>query len=413
MTQTPRQTLSLPALLLIATSVLSVSCRQTAATNSKLRIDGGELITKDSVNKIDGVFYTMTSVIGASSGGACTGSAVSDNTVITAAHCVFDGARFTKDGALSGVQFCITNAIYDKLCSTKIYVNPKYPANAATSGGGHDTAFVVFPDKTFKNYFPIESNPIKVNDPVVFVGYSKYHLTRTDAGSKRFGYNKIAYFERSAQDDIFTASNAVFDRVGVSPGDSGGPMMKECKVIGVASRMAGDQPVGKRSIHTNLTHKTTQDFLKTMGAKAGAYFCGLSGNDKNRCAPEEKYQYIASKWQKGREFPCEVTGGGSGDDGDGDSKPGPSSNINIAIEGSDDVTLLVNAANADSGADVTVCTGTTLADAKSCKSPIIAEESDPFKKAELGFHDKDFFVHIKAKDSTSASFSQSYKVSRK
>ena len=109
-----------------------VGCRGAKPNSfSRTKIDNGAFIDKDSANKVDGVFYTMTTSIGASSGGACTGTAVSTNTAMTAAHCVYDsGERLDANHGLSGKQFCLNNSIYQKICSTNIFVNPGFPATA-------------------------------------------------------------------------------------------------------------------------------------------------------------------------------------------------------------------------------------------------------------------------------------------
>lgn len=130
-------------------SMVSLSCR-SSNPQSRVKLDDGESIGQNSPNKVDGVFYTLTSVPGASSANACTGTAVSTTTAITAAHCVFSkGDRLGANGAVKGKKFCVSNNVYKNVCSELMFINENYPADIK----GHDLAYIVFPEGALKAIF--------------------------------------------------------------------------------------------------------------------------------------------------------------------------------------------------------------------------------------------------------------------
>ncbi len=346
---------------LMATIHLNACSGPTAPT--RLKIDNGESIGANSPNKVDGVFSTVTSNIGSSSGAGCTGTAVSATTVMTAGHCVYDrGEQVGSGGRILGKQYCLNNAIYKHVCSNDIYVNPSYPAHSQLSNGGFDFAFVVFPKDTFKYYFRMNTDVVKPGDAVLFVGYSEEKLPQ-GASNKRFGYNKVSSLLASDRNDIFSDYGHSFDSVAVSPGDSGGPLFKNCQITGVASRMGGDDS-DKVSIHTNLTHPLT---VQTLKSAANAYFCGLSGDDEAFCPKAAAYGVKPGLAQGSKEFPCEVGSAGPV------PPPVPPTQTNAmplfaALNDSGD--LLIRGAEPISSAYV--CVGSTQSQAKACATKVDA-----------------------------------------
>jgi Trypsin len=361
-----------------------VACKSEAPL-SRVKLDSGEYITKDSANTADGTFFTHTHVVGSSIGGACTGTAVSTTTVITAGHCVLhvadrQGAPTEafdqKTGAISGKEFCVSNKLYNRVCSTKLFVNPSYP-DAAHSPGTADSAFVVFPEGTFKSFHYISTADLRVGDKVLMVGYSDKDLPEDQqhGAVKRFGFNTVAEFQREAQDDIFTDYTNSFQGVGLSPGDSGGPMMKDCKVTGLASRSALNRNP-KYGIHTNLTYNTQVDFMKRFTGN-GAYFCGVSGTDPKYC-PAEFLNTVNPK-AGDKEFPCAINGSPTNPNTPTPNTPTSSGLFAGLTEANE---LQVRGVNTLSAVDI--CVGITLDAAKSCvdKRPTTASGQD-FKSGNL------------------------------
>jgi V8-like Glu-specific endopeptidase len=290
-------------LLICSPILIPIGCKSLNPL-SRTKIDSGESINQSSKNKVEGVFHSFTKKSGAGSGGACTGTAVSSNTAVTAAHCLYDrGDQVDKTtGKISGKQYCISNAIYKDLCSSELYVSALYPKLEQSGGRGTDLGWVVFPEGTFKYYFPVNAGTLSIGDEILMVGYSEEKLADKSNGSKRFGWNKVSSFQTTARSDIFTSYVSKFENVAVSPGDSGGPLMKECLISGVASRMT--EETNKKSIHTNLTHPDNAVLLKS--GIGGAYFCGLSGSDPARCPTEAMYVPKPGVNKTSRDFPCYV-----------------------------------------------------------------------------------------------------------
>jgi V8-like Glu-specific endopeptidase len=339
------------------------SCSNSASV-SRVKIDSGESINQNSANKVDGVFITFTTVIGSNFGNSCSGTAVSTNTVMTAGHCVYaEGEKVGPNYKVLGKKFCVSNAIYDNICSSEIYVNPTYPAHSRESNGGHDFAFVVFPKDTFKAYFRVSTDSVRPGDSVLFVGYSEANLEQ-GASKKRFGYNKVSGLLGSHRNDIFSDYGHGFENVAVSPGDSGGPLFKSCEITGVASRMDEDNSP-KVSIHTNLTHPLTVQTFRS--APGGAYFCGLSGDDEAYCPKAAAYGVKPGLVQGSKEFPCEVDSTGTTPP----VPPKPQTNtmpLFAALNESGD--LLIRGAEPISSAYV--CVGSTESEAKACSTKVDA-----------------------------------------
>lgn len=414
-------------LSLLSVLVVIIACKSETPTKSRVKLDDGEYITKDSVNTADGTFRSFTHIKGESSGGACTGTAVSTTTVITAGHCVMhvhqDGVdqngrpidtrptdNYDKNtGLVTNKEFCVTNKLYNRVCSDKLYVNLGYPAAAHVSGTA-DSAYVVFPEGTFQTYHAFNTDGFTVGDRVLLVGYSTGDLSEAEQakypnGVKRFGYSKIAKFSHEEQDDIITNHTKSFEGVGLSPGDSGGPMMKDCKVIGVASRSALDLNP-KFGIHTNLAHNSEIQFLKNP-KDPGAYFCGITGNDPKFCPQDKLAKTNPNAGEK--EFPCLMGV---------NSNPTPDQNQNNTAGGAfamlnESNQLQVRGVNPLKAVDV--CVGMTQDAAKGCASKLPATVSgQDFKTASINLDGStEWFMQVVGTEASGKAVSAMIKLKRK
>ncbi len=264
---------------LIATSFLVAltSCGKEEQ-NSDVKIDSGRFITSTSENKVSGVVSI----------GGCTATTVSDNTVITAGHCVSEGG-----------QVCVAaSASSPRVCSNKVYTPTEWKRQAWES----DIAVAIFPDGTFKYFFEVAKEDVQKGQSIVMVGFSKYSISAQDQGkgSKRWGRNIVGSFQPG--NVIITTYGSSADKVAVNPGDSGGPMFHECKLVGVTSRTSGYGTfAGKSSLHTNVQYQRNMDFLIAMKDK-GASYCGLPGTSPERCPLSGRAEKIVTS--NNEEFPC-------------------------------------------------------------------------------------------------------------
>ncbi len=275
---------------------LSTAC--TKNTGSNVKLDNGARVFKDDSEKIPGVVYI----------GGCTATAVSDTTLITAAHCLAQGNRVCIAGSITSDQ--AKGECTDNVTKPSNYVN-------AVQNPEPDFAIAIFKANTFTSYFPVSLGELKVGDPVLMVGYSKLKNlnqpnpeNEDNRGSKRWGKNRIAAFSRG----YATRLDGTIDGAGLSQGDSGGPLFNQkCELVGAASTR-GDS----MSNHSNSS--ANQAFFKQMEAK-GAYFCGLTGNDAARCGGSLAGPISdAGKTSDGRPvFPCGLNAG-SGSNGDTPNK---------------------------------------------------------------------------------------------
>jgi V8-like Glu-specific endopeptidase len=276
---------------------------RTDEPSSSVKIDSGWFVGNggDGDHTIPAVMYL----------GNCTSTAVSDNTLVTAGHCVDHGAD--ADGRLAQ-SICIRSGsmALDK-CSEAVYIQQAWDESEAFR---YDVAVAIFPRGTFTRYFEVNDATTRVGDPFMLVGYSQANLPGGAEHSKRWGYNRIAGFDEQT---VIVSTYAGSQRaVAVSPGDSGGPLFsKSCKLTGVASRMA--EGGIKQSLHTNLTDPENRAWLKSLRAK-GAEFCGLSGARAEHCAAEGRAApRETSTAASGQDaFPCtESSSKGGGSEGDG------------------------------------------------------------------------------------------------
>jgi hypothetical protein len=349
---------------------------------SDVKIDSGRFITAASENKVSGV----VSING------CTATTVSDNTVITAGHCVSDGG-----------QLCVAaTASTPKVCTNKVYTPSDWKFQVWES----DIAVAIFPDGTFKNYFEVATEPVERNQQVVMVGYSKYSISSQDQGkgSKRWGLNVVGSFQLG--NVIVTTYGSSADKVAVNPGDSGGPMFYECKLVGVTSRTSGYGTfAGKTSLHTNVQNKKNIDFLTAMKDK-GASYCGLPGTSAERCPLSGRAEKIATN--DNEEFPCSEstkivpnTGGGLVDKMYMllEDKAGDSVDMYVSAPASvEKVNVCKNAqSNCDLNPDITFNLHSTMNGMNIFKSTAALKLDDSFKDLIAAGYSKDNSLRLRNK----------------
>jgi hypothetical protein len=183
----------------------------------------------------------------------CTGTFVSSNTMITAAHCV------PPDSSPGVVYLPVTSQLLDMsrvsadavvgtgVRAKRVFRND-YPTTLIndTRLTRKDLAVVVFPDGTAPAMLDIAAEAGAAGDEVTLVGFGITHLDeeRRDedlTARKRVGHNVLVENEvtRSHEDAYFLAGSA--ENGGdsahaiASHGDSGGPLLLGGRLLGVAS----------------------------------------------------------------------------------------------------------------------------------------------------------------------------------
>ena len=209
-------------------------------------------------------FYTQ------SAGGSCTASIVGDRVLLTAAHCVANGAAVTLRRA--GVT-------YRAMCEHA----PEYHAGGPYAATADYALCAV--DKTLPGV-PAErvntdAQALAVGKEVLLTGFgcTTDQGTGGNDGVYRIGEAKIKSLPSGDNNDITVAEGA-----GLCFGDSGGPAFlngagKARVQISVNSRVENRSPtgtdLGPRSYLSSLTGKQGSAFLRDWSRRNGLRICGL------------------------------------------------------------------------------------------------------------------------------------------
>ena len=211
--------------------VMLVSCTE-AATNRR-SLDG--VRSQEDVSESSRTAETCLNIVGGSptdlypevfqifyevGGGLtynCTGTFVSDNTMITAAHCM------PVSGNASDLQLSSNkgNPDLDANSSSTRALSLLFPSTCSPSVTNdglrscasiqEDIAVVIFPDKTAKSWLPIAKKTLPPNTVVTLVGYGRESnslgASQSDAASyrprKKHGANVLATPLSPTQKQIF------------------------------------------------------------------------------------------------------------------------------------------------------------------------------------------------------------------
>ncbi|MCX6106865.1 MAG: trypsin-like serine protease [Proteobacteria bacterium] len=196
-------------------------------------------------------------------GETCSGTFLSDTTMITASHCLQDtatgGARYISGDVvdLSGDKFSAT--VNSGIPAIKAFIG----APSLTIGKPEladrlqdrekDIAILVFPSGTFKNKAKILNKPLVANKELTLVGYGRItapgYSEDTPGESikiKRVGTNRLAQMDSKLRaefnpDSYIIAGNASSDgktesaQAVLGHGDSGGPLFLGQELAAIAS----------------------------------------------------------------------------------------------------------------------------------------------------------------------------------
>ena len=285
---------------LVRDSTTSAASDPAPVAKNCLHIVGGQ-----ETNQYPAVYLLL--MIDPASGNvmsSCSGTFVSDNTLVTAAHCIpGPGVQYlllaTNGAQLPKIQKPPAGTVQAK----QAFIDPAIPP--AIQGGREfgpsqtpaiDFAVVIFPDNTASTWMPLATNVLPQATPVRLVGYGAINAIKpeTDTANvvtKRTGLNSLAPLDvirtqLDVEGQYFTFAWGEPDEVAAhggntvsgAPGDSGGPLLVNNVIIGVVSRglTPNEVPDIQKTIGTNtldvfvnVTNPTVKSLLEKAGA-AGA-----------------------------------------------------------------------------------------------------------------------------------------------
>jgi hypothetical protein len=235
--------------------------------------------------------------------GLCTGTAVSSSTILTAAHCVKDFGNGTpmpnsQSKKLSGVRVCAQRRLGDRTaCSQDVFYDSLFVGQDAKN----DLAWVAFPVGTFTDYYSMPGFEAKTGDRFLAAGFGP--TADDDKPTLRYG---ITAFLADDDGKLKTSRDENFENTSIISGDSGGPLLRDCKMAGVASM---------RTVYHNeyvdLSKKRDLlgDSSGPVANNSHVHFCGLSVVNNNElqnrlCPPSEKHVSLHSIDEAKQHFPC-------------------------------------------------------------------------------------------------------------
>jgi hypothetical protein len=185
---------------------------------------------------------------------SCTATIISPGVALTAAHCL--DLLKPKDMSIElskGVQVKIN----------KFLPHPKYSDQIL--GSPYDIALITFsPLRSAKESLELDYEIPKINDAVELVGFgngiilSDYGIDQDGAGVKRHGTNVIGAMTEDGQIVIQSQKG----KAAAISGDSGGPLIKNGKMIGVVSSTGYSKDRQAKTTYTPLASKENQDFIQ-------------------------------------------------------------------------------------------------------------------------------------------------------
>lgn len=223
-------------------SAAFISCGPSAnEIESQVNIINGKDITESD-------YPAVQQIIDADSG-ECTGTFVSDNTMLYAAHCGRKPA-LPNNGKIEPIKSFVF---------------------------GDDMAVARFPEGTSKHWVPILNRaPIK-GEIIRLVGYGSPGWDK-----KRTGTNTIHSLPKEGR-KVWSErrlDNDSTDNAGAAPGDSGGPLLieendKTYTFATLHGRARPDQDGGRMATYENLCHPDALNWLKGLVEKGEIEITGF------------------------------------------------------------------------------------------------------------------------------------------
>lgn len=236
----------------------------------------------------------------------CTGTFVSSNTMITAAHCFPFG---TDIAYVPGTSWDLTDATVvaeigrSAIRSIKTIVSPVLLHSGdgiASTDSQKDLAVVIFPDGTAPATLPILRRAATDGEAVDLYGFGRTEIDEVHAAStpgtrtiKRHGRNQIAKKDelKSSYPNTLLLFGAASGKGSTgslgSNGDSGGPLLIGNAVAGIASTVGLASGLGSVTseeaftVYSDLNSAFAQNFYREA-EKAGAVFTYASATPSSQ-----------------------------------------------------------------------------------------------------------------------------------
>ena len=223
-------------------------------------------------------------------GGVCTGTFIRPQVLITAAHCTdfvrsqagrgFNeemrdqltvlgwDPRLDKDNNPSNG---ISGNFYPLAKSSRIFRHPKVTKRSIKSVSPNDLAIIYFDDYQSSATRQLSSVPPRRNDKATIIGFGADSIqppaTDQSVGKKRKGQvrlTKVAKFLSFRGPSGTTCQRRCGENSNAAPGDSGGPMLANDRVVGITSGGSIFE-----SVYVNINSKASRNFIQSVEAELG------------------------------------------------------------------------------------------------------------------------------------------------